>query len=186
MYVDGRCLALHAPHEDEGAKSTLKSLSLKDILLAVENATKSTASSPPNDASRGPLVIIDGLDLVLASVTRQDIASVQNFISSIRAISQSVIISSSADLQLLHSRDDSATPLERDHAAFVATLAHQSSFVLQLRGLHTGSARDVTGVLRLSRGGAYEDLESTNPLPDAEWLYQIKGDGSVRVWSRGE
>lgn len=72
-------------------------------------------------------------------------------------------------------------------------LAHQASRVVQLRGLDTGAARDVSGVLRVSKGGG-------GPVPgpwdeagvegddegEGEWLYQIKGDGSVRVWGRGE
>ena len=71
--------------------------------------------------------------------------------------------------------------------------------MFQLRGLDTGSAKDVSGVLRVSRGGAAEDeyeIEdrkasaqqkgAVEKLPDAEWLYQLKGDGSLRVWGRGE
>lgn len=87
----------------------------------------------------------------------------------------------------MHNRHDSATPLEQEHATFVATIAHQSSWVYQLRGLDTGSARDVTGVLRVSRGGAEEeDVTQLARIEDAESLYQIKADGSVRAWSRGD
>jgi len=47
----------------------------------------------------------------------------------------------------------------------------------------------VTGVVRISRGGDNKEddvEEGQDDLPDAEWLYQVKGDGSVRVWSRGD
>jgi elongator complex protein 6 len=62
---------------------------------------------------------------------------------------------------------------------------------MQLRGLDTGVAKDVSGVLRVSRVGGWEDLEGKAEMKedgteDVEWLYQIKGDGSVRVWLRGE
>ena len=64
--------------------------------------------------------------------------------------------------------------------------------------METGAARDVGGVLRLSRGGAgydeAEDHESDGDTgvvgagqgQEGEWLYQVKADGSVRMWARGE
>ncbi len=91
---------------------------------------------------------------------------------------------------------DVGTPLERNHAHLLTSSAHHSRWVFQLRGLDTGSAKDVSGVMRVSRGGASmeEDEASASDfarsgvknLFDAEWLYQLKGDGSVRVWGRGE
>jgi elongator complex protein 6 len=71
-------------------------------------------------------------------------------------------------------------------------MAHQAERVVQLRGLDTGAARDVSGVLRSSNGGgATAGLEETeggeaDGEEEGEWLYQIKGDRSVRVWTRGE
>ena len=59
----------------------------------------------------------------------------------------------------------------------------------------------MAGVVRVSLGGGFEDEDqdedgrgagsgmggrSGSGLADAEWLYQVKGDGSVRVWGRGE
>lgn len=88
---------------------------------------------------------------------------------------------------------DTGTPLERNHAHFLTSAAHQSRWVLQLRGLDTGNAKDVTGVIRVSRGGDMgiegydgDDGKVQAALPDAEWLYQLRGDGSVRVWGRGD
>ena len=58
---------------------------------------------------------------------------------------------------------------------------------MQLRALDTGTAKDITGVLRMSKGGSYDEHSEANAtLEDIEWLYQLKGDGSARVWSRGE
>ena len=69
---------------------------------------------------------------------------------------------------------------------------------MQLRALDTGSAKDVSGVIRVSRGGGDRDTNGSGngqeeskagndiELTDSEWLYQVKGDGSVRVWGRGE
>lgn len=70
--------------------------------------------------------------------------------------------------------------------------------MVQLRGLETGAARDVGGVLRLSRGGAGFDeagdqesdgdtgVAGAGPGQEGEWLYQVKADGSVSMWARGE
>ena len=67
--------------------------------------------------------------------------------------------------------------------------AYQAEVVYQLRGLDTGAAREISGVVRVSRGGAFGDDDDGHgdgeEVEGGEWLYQWKGDGSVRLWSRG-
>lgn len=136
---------------------------------------------------RKPTVVIDGLDFLLASRPAIEATQLQQFLSKILAASKSLVISCQADAPLLHQRDESATPLEREHAGFTTALAHQASLVMQLRGLDTGAARDVTGVMCISHGGHYEyDEAAAASTGEGEWLYQCKSDGSVRIWSRGE
>lgn len=89
------------------------------------------------------------------------------------------------DLQL------KATPLEAAHAAFVVQQAHISTWVLSLRPLDTGKARDVSGVIRVSRGGAWdddveEDGTKEQERKELEALYFVQNDGGVRVFERGE
>ena len=48
-----------------------------------------------------------------------------------------------------------------------------------LRLLDTGTARDVSGVLRVTRGPEGDELE------EREFLYFVSGDGGVRVFERG-
>lgn len=55
---------------------------------------------------------------------------------------------------------------------------------MSLRMLETGTAKDVSGVLRVTPGGD-EEIAST-PVEDRELLYFIGGDGSVRVFERGQ
>jgi elongator complex protein 6 len=80
------------------------------------------------------------------------------------------------------------TKLEIEAASLVTTLAHQASTVTSLRMLDTGLAKDVSGVLRVTRR---HDLTSTpTSTNDQEWnekevLYFVK-DGSVEVFGRGE
>lgn len=87
--------------------------------------------------------------------------------------------------------DASATPLEHEHGELVRGLAWQAGWVVQLRPLETGSAREVNGSVRVSKGGAWEGQgdeagEGEAELEEGEWLFHVKGDGGVRVWGRGE
>lgn len=82
-------------------------------------------------------------------------------------------------------------PLETETAAFVVGLVHQSRMVVGCRRLGTGWADDVSGVLRITCGaGSSLDEDSDGEgrkdieAEEGEWLYHIKNDGSVKVWSR--
>ena len=108
----------------------------------------------------------------------------------------STIVTAAADSPLIHNDLSSSrqpTPLETEHASLVVTLAHQSRMVMQLRELDTGVARDVSGVLRISKGGkSEEDSQPTTTqaehfrLEEKEVLYFVQGDGAVRAFGRGE
>lgn len=68
-------------------------------------------------------------------------------------------------------------------------LAHRADMVLQLRTLDTGAAKDVSGVLRMSRGGGYEtesEAVKEDEIAEKEVLYFVQRDGGVRVFGRGE
>ncbi|KEF58154.1 uncharacterized protein A1O9_06078 [Exophiala aquamarina CBS 119918] len=183
------------------ASSTSASASTRTTGAGAAHARVPTAAASPFAAAGEvmPVVIVDGIDFVLASQQPSVSAlSLQSMLATLRAKSQSLVVTCSGDGPLLHNHDGvsaSATRLEADHALFVTSMAHQSQWLFQLRGLDTGTANDVSGVVRVSRGGAEGDDHrdggmSRGPrqedLDDAEWLYQIKGDGSARVWGRGE
>lgn len=63
------------------------------------------------------------------------------------------------------------------------SMAHQARLVMGVRGLDTGVARDVSGVLRISRGGACE--EADGEMEERECLFFVGGDGGLRVFERG-
>jgi elongator complex protein 6 len=161
--------------------------SLESLSSALSHALQDTktTSTEASEQQAKPIVLIDGLDFMLASQPDIYTTRLQQLLSEILSSSRSLIISCNADTPLLHQRDETACPLEREHASFITAMAHQARLVLQLRGLDTGAARDVTGVLRISHGGQSEDVYEP-AAAEGEWLYQCKGDGSVRVWSRGE
>lgn len=60
---------------------------------------------------------------------------------------------------------------------------------MQLRNLETGAASDVSGVLRVSKGGAWEEsdkISSEGNWEEKEALYFVQRDGGLRVFGRGE
>lgn len=74
------------------------------------------------------------------------------------------------------------TTLEKEHAAFVLSLAHEAEAVISLRLLDTGTAKDVSGVVRITAGG--DDLDRV--IDEHEYLYHVGGDGVVKVFERGQ
>ncbi len=54
---------------------------------------------------------------------------------------------------------------------------------MSVRGLDTGVAKDISGVLRISRGGG-ADFEG-DEMEEKECLYFMEADGDVRVFERG-
>lgn len=96
----------------------------------------------------------------------------------------SSIVTLSVDEPLISSQ---TTSLEKDHAALAVSLAHDAYFVISLRMLDTGTARDVSGVLRITRGGGIGVIsDSMDVVEERELLYFIAGDGGVRVFERGQ
>jgi elongator complex protein 6 len=149
------------------------------------NATAETEKHS-QDASDQPVLIIDGLDFLIASQPNVTATDVSQMLTIIRQHVHSTILAVSSDGPLLHGTGISTTPLEQEHQALVAALAHQSRLVMQLRSLDTGTAKDISGVIRISHGGGYENEMEEQVVAEGEWLYKVSGDGSVRVWGRGE
>ena len=128
------------------------------------------------------LLVLDGLDFLLA-IERCSMESLLDTIDSLRNYAHSTVITASADSTLLHIHA-SSTPLEIAHASFVVSLAHQATRVMSLRELDTGGSRDISGVLRITRGGCGE-WDGGDEAKEMESLYCTVGDGSVRVFERG-
>jgi len=80
-------------------------------------------------------------------------------------------------------------PLAIDNAAFMVSLTHMAKWVLSCRMLETGWAEDVSGVVRVTRGGCADGDDEEyrgDEVREGEWLYHVGGDASVKVWGRGE
>jgi elongator complex protein 6 len=55
-----------------------------------------------------------------------------------------------------------------------------------LRLLDTGTARDVSGVLRIGIGEDLDQEDTETALEGRELLYFVGGDGGVKVFERGQ
>lgn len=102
------------------------------------------------------------------------------------------IVSISADEPLIEPQN---TTLERSHASFALAAAHEARLVLSCRMLDTGVASDVSGVLRIARGGGWEedvgeggdeDGEAEGEVEGHEYLYHVGSDWGVKVFERGQ
>lgn len=95
-------------------------------------------------------------------------------------MADTTVLTLSADQPLI---DEQNTTLEKEHASFVLSLVHEAAMVLSLRLLDTGVAKDVSGVIRITAGG--DKLHGT-VVEENEYLYHVRGDGSVNVFERGQ
>ncbi|KAI4850675.1 hypothetical protein E4T44_02606 [Aureobasidium sp. EXF-8845] len=138
-------------------------------------------------------LVLDAPTLLLATAPTPSASALSSLLLSLRSLVTTSTLILQADTPFLSAAlPDSAppTPLEAAHAAFVVQQAHVSKWVMSLRPLDTGKARDVSGVVRVSRGGAWDDdieeEEEEAEKKELEALYFVQNDGGVRVFERGE
>ena len=151
------------------------------ILGALDPSSIDTPASAQNQKPPATVVILDGLDFLLAATT-MPVQSLHDLVSTLRAHPSvnNVIITACADGPLMQNQ---TTPLEIAHASLVMGLAHQARLVMSVRELDTGNARDVSGVLRVTKGGGWE--EEGEAVEQREVLYFVGNDGGVKVFERG-
>lgn len=136
------------------------------------------------------ILLLDSPDVLLAttSITAQQLASL---VFQLRGIVYSTVIVCSSDAPLVlaatSSPENVSSPLEAETASFITQQAHAARYVMSVRELDTGAAKDVSGVLRVTRGGGANGLDDSDlqDLPEIESLYLVQRDGNVRVFQRG-
>ncbi|KAL2269423.1 hypothetical protein VTJ83DRAFT_1607 [Remersonia thermophila] len=140
------------------------------------------------------VLIVDGLDLVLAASTPRPHAAagegplavaMKDALMDLREATHAVILTLASDSPLIHAQE---TPLERQHAWFALSLTHDADLLLSLRPLDTGAARDVSGVIRITARPTTAGIRATAAAhgDSHEWLYYVGGDGGVKVFERGQ
>jgi elongator complex protein 6 len=170
-------------------------LSQNTLDVAAQNrliTTSITQLQQANPDSR-IILILDNPDVLLATASTNTI-TLNATIMNLRSLAHTTILTAAADLPLISATAPSgsihvgqATPLEFDCASFIAFQAHNARVVMSARELATGAAKDISGVLRVTRGGdAYNlDAESSSEIREAELQYLVQRDGIVKVFSRG-
>ncbi|KAF5023495.1 hypothetical protein F66182_4446 [Fusarium sp. NRRL 66182] len=148
----------------------LRSTNIADVKKEIEGAIGDLRASRK-------VLIVDQLDVLLA-VTDESTTSLtlQNLVLGLRNLVHSTLLTLSADTPLVAAQ---ATTLDREQANLVLSTAHAADAVLALRMLDTGTARDVSGVVRITGAG----VEWVGGA--AEFLYHVAADGGVRVFERG-
>ena len=170
----------------------LKTLDVADIKATISSAISALATTSPK---RKTLLIFDNPDLLLAlnpSITPSSYTSLVLALHTIPAVSH-VLTHIQSDNPLL-SLSIPPQPLELAHHNLLVKCAHMSRRTIGVRILDTGVARDVSGVIRVTEQknewldlclNGNENKDGDNSGSGKEFLYQVKGDGSVKVFERG-
>ncbi|KXS96427.1 hypothetical protein AC578_3009 [Pseudocercospora eumusae] len=144
-------------------------------------------SSLNQAADRKVLLVLDNPDILLATASTTTL-ELNPLLLRLRSHVYSTIVTCSADQPLVSSAtgESPSTPIEAETAAFVTAQAHAARLVLSVRELDTGAAKDISGVLRITKGGEIYDLDEHEiDTKEAELLYLVQRDGNAKVFSRG-
>ncbi|EEP75603.1 predicted protein [Uncinocarpus reesii 1704] len=168
----------------------------RDIISAIESLKSHAGEDDRVSSTEDVLLVIDQPDMLLAATGPEagiGAVEVKDMIMGLRQLFQhvhSTLLTLAADAPLIHS-EEQRTPLELEHASLVVTMAYQARMVMQLRGLETGVARDVSGVLQINKGVSFANTSDSKHMGEddiepKEVLYYVQSDGAVRVFGRGE
>ncbi|KAK1590683.1 uncharacterized protein LY79DRAFT_515359 [Colletotrichum navitas] len=155
----------------------LRGARLPDIQRELEGAVADVSAEGAKT-----VLVLDQPDLLLAASGEGLTGlALRNMLLDVQEKVHATVFTVAADEPLVASQ---TTTLEKEHAAFVLGLAHAAETVISLRLLDTGNASDVSGVLRITAGGdAHCEREA---VEETELLYFVGGDGSVKVFGRGQ
>ncbi|CCF34888.1 hypothetical protein CH063_06794 [Colletotrichum higginsianum] len=159
-------------------KRVLRSAKLPDVQRELDAAISDVSA-----AGARTILVLDQPDVLLAASSEDlDGLSLRNMLRDVQEKVHATITAVAADEPLVAAQ---ATTLEKEHASLVLGLAHAAEMVVGLRLLDTGNASDVSGVLRITAGG---DAGSSGErvVEETELLYFVGGDGSVKVFGRGQ
>lgn len=154
--------------------STLSSIEMK-ITAALTQAQASSLAAKT-------LLILDYPSLLLTTTPSLTSTALSTLILTLRSHQSvhSTLLTTPADGPFLSATQPDAnaapTPIESESAAFTVQQAHSARSVLSVRELGTGAARDVSGVLRVTKGG-----KSDEEVKEWEGLYLVGRDGGVKI-----
>ncbi|KAK6496396.1 hypothetical protein TWF481_002416 [Arthrobotrys musiformis] len=128
-----------------------------------------------------PKLVVEGLDVLIAAAGI-DVRAVEDLVYDLRDISSTTTILLPSDSVLIQT-SASSTPLELSHANLVISLAHTADAILSLRLLDTGVAKDISGVLKVTRGAG--NLGDTDGIVEEKEMLYYESDAGVRIFARG-
>lgn len=155
-------------------------------LTAISKEIQHAIEMYSQDGASRILLVIDQLDLLLATGgDRVSAVEIEEMLMGMREHVHATVLTLSADSSLVSSQQ---TPLESNHAAALLGVAHTADFIMSLRLLDSGTARDVSGVVRITVGNqeSITDQRAGGKMEQKELLYFIGGDGGVKVFERGQ
>ncbi|KAI6837244.1 hypothetical protein KC340_g3712 [Hortaea werneckii] len=170
-----------------------------ELETRLQTAVARTFQSSEGRNSRRPVILVlDNPDVLIALglANAQDLSTT---LLKLRSMVHATIVTCAADTPILAAAATTAspaggegvpTPLEAESAAFAVQQGHSAEAVVSARELETGAAKDVSGVLRVTRGGAAfareeEEEKSGEEVKEMEALYLVQRDGNVKVFERG-
>ncbi|KAI7553720.1 hypothetical protein KC331_g1037 [Hortaea werneckii] len=168
------------------------------LQTAVARTSQSSSSEGHSSSKRSVILVLDNPDVLLALglESAQDLSTT---LLKLRSMVHATIVTCAADTPILAAAaaavspaggEGVPTPLEAESAAFAVQQGHNAEFVVSARELETGAAKDVSGVLRVTRGGSAfareeEEGEGMEEVKEMEALYLVQRDGNVKVFERG-
>ncbi|KAK7440718.1 hypothetical protein CaCOL14_013075 [Colletotrichum acutatum] len=182
VFVDGLSGLFSSPHQAPPTTATPKGRRIiRGARLADIQRELDGAISDVSTADAKTVLIVDQPDLLLAA-SGEDLTglALRDMLLGVQEKVHASIITVAADEPLIAAQ---TTTLEKEHASLVLGLAHAAETVIGLRLLDTGNASDVSGVLRVTAGGGGEEDRA---VEETELLYFVGGDGSVKVFGRGQ
>lgn len=142
------------------------------------------------EKQRKVVLVLDGPD-VLTALANATAHELNGLLLKLRRQVHSALLACAADLPFVSAaieEHERPTPLGSESAAFIVQQVHAARMVLSVRGLATGAAKDVSGVLRLTPGGDVYGDEDRNKGSDVvkglEALYFVEGNGNAQVFER--
>ena len=161
-------------------------------LSHLQSTLSSAVSALSSSGARKTLIVLDNPDVPLALYPHIPPLSLASLFVALHALPgvSHVLVHLQSDTPLLGaSASAPPLPLELAQHSLLVKTAHLSRRILGVRVLDTGVARDVSGVVRVTEqrvGWLGLGLESAGGDDKGrEFLYQVKGDGGVKVFERG-
>ncbi|KAK7205073.1 hypothetical protein BZA70DRAFT_172495 [Myxozyma melibiosi] len=147
---------------------------IQQIANAVAGLSKTT--------SYRPMVIVEGIEM-LHVLGIWPVQEILDFVSDLQEIAGISVISVSGSNAVLRG----ATSLSQGQEALFFSLLNRASAVFSIRSLDSGYAKDVTGVIRITKGGQPSGDGKAPSIDEGEYHYFV-GEGNlsgVRVFEKG-